>query len=543
MPTMTSEVIDLYEGRNEDQTHDEGWVPWEQRKAQVVELCKSLWPTSTQYNIQDRIDAGYNEVILMTIWSPSVSEDCQAVAIRVPYQVEDPDQLDEEQRNKYKQGLLDDSEMPKVVLWRQVIDSVAILQHVAEVTASPTIPLRASNGIKVPRVIAYDTTTNNALGNQYIVLNLIGGEPLEEGLNSKHLQGDPEGIRCCLAMEVAETLNQLRQVKSPYTGSIRASSNQSWPATVGPAETMPRIETTIIPFGADMPADEEGLLLRGDPVEGVSEEFIASGGLTSDPPNLPLKELVARAWDRRIYQHAIFYPQDGFSVEQFKSLKKTAEEVIDQGNVLDTGEFSLWHGDFFPRNIMTYTGGSNMIMGILDWDDAVYAPTVVSAAAPTWLWLPRTDVEESDRGEGGDNPTDEGDKDKTDDTENDKSDEEGDDKSAGGGESVDGRETDEDETFERANRIPEDPDLQDVRGVCEDIVGEEFAASGHSYHDILTRRLLEFAGEHHWPYYWHELAVETLREWKDRDDEDDGDHYGELEDEIDEFYLGETLSD
>jgi hypothetical protein len=541
---MTSEVIDVYRGRDEDLTHDDGWVPWERRKAQVVKLCKSLWPTSTQYKIQDRIDAGYNEVILMNISSPSVSEDCQGVAIRIPYQVEDPDQLDEEQREKYDQGLLNDSEIPKVVLWRQVIDSVAILQHVAEVTASPTIPLRASNGIKVPRVIAYDTTTKNPLGNQYIILNLIGGEPLEEELNSKHLQGDPEGIRCSLAMEVAEIMNQLRQVKSPYAGSIRASSSQSWPATVGPAETMPKIETTIIPYGADMPIDQEGLLLRGDPVEGISEEFIASGGLTSDLPKLPLKELVSRAWDRRIYQHSKFFPQDGYSVEQFRSLKKTAEEVIDQGNGLDTGEFSLWHGDFFPRNIMTYTGGSNMIMGILDWDDAVYAPTVVSAAAPTWLWISRSDdrTDEDDKG------------DKTDDTENDKSDESDDDKSAEENESVDGRETDEDETYERANRVPEDPDLQDVRLVYEGIVGTEFTTSGHSYHDILTRRLLGFARVHHWPYYWHGLAEETLQEWKDRGDEDDGGDCGgekdkdeggkgELEYEIDELCLGEALSD
>lgn len=47
------------------------------------------------------------------------------------------------------------------------------------------------------------------------------------------------------------------------------------------------------------------------------------------------------------------------------------------------------HGDLFPRNIMIETLSENaaFVTGILDWDDAHFAPAVVSFSPPAWLWM------------------------------------------------------------------------------------------------------------------------------------------------------------
>ncbi|KAJ4327199.1 hypothetical protein N0V84_002329 [Fusarium piperis] len=55
----------------------------------------------------------------------------------------------------------------------------------------------------------------------------------------------------------------------------------------------------------------------------------------------------------------------------------------------DTPTYHFHHGDLFPRNIMVATPDDQtaVVTGILDWDEAHYAPAVVALAPPAWLWL------------------------------------------------------------------------------------------------------------------------------------------------------------
>ncbi|EEU40676.1 uncharacterized protein NECHADRAFT_76073 [Fusarium vanettenii 77-13-4] len=55
----------------------------------------------------------------------------------------------------------------------------------------------------------------------------------------------------------------------------------------------------------------------------------------------------------------------------------------------DTPTYHFHHGDLFPRNIMVDTPDDQTatVTGILDWDEAHYAPAIVAFAPPAWLWL------------------------------------------------------------------------------------------------------------------------------------------------------------
>jgi aminoglycoside phosphotransferase (APT) family kinase protein len=65
----------------------------------------------------------------------------------------------------------------------------------------------------------------------------------------------------------------------------------------------------------------------------------------------------------------------------------------------DTPIYYFHHGDLFPRNIMVATPDDKTatVTGILDWDEAHFAPAVVAFSPPAWLWVEAywsSDVEE-----------------------------------------------------------------------------------------------------------------------------------------------------
>ena len=55
----------------------------------------------------------------------------------------------------------------------------------------------------------------------------------------------------------------------------------------------------------------------------------------------------------------------------------------------DGSPYYLNHGDLYPRNSMVRAPAENLafVTGILDWDDAHFAPAVVSFVPPAWLWM------------------------------------------------------------------------------------------------------------------------------------------------------------
>jgi hypothetical protein len=130
-----------------------------------------------------------------------------------------------------------------------------------------------------------------------------------------------------------------------------------------------------------------------------------------------------------------------------------------------------------------------MITGIIDWDEAVYAPKFAAAVAPTWLWEPPEEKEDDDKEE-----------------EDDEDDEDDDG-------SVQDPDIDE-EKFEKSNAEPPTPELQAVKRAWEDAVGPECADSARDHYAILARRILRFAAAWQWEDWWHQLYYDTIDEWK-----------------------------
>lgn len=62
--------------------------------------------------------------------------------------------------------------------------------------------------------------------------------------------------------------------------------------------------------------------------------------------------------------------------------------------------FTLTHMDIVPRNILVdpaVPNPGNMITGILDWADALFAPIFMPWRPPLWLWAWEDNKEEDER--------------------------------------------------------------------------------------------------------------------------------------------------
>jgi hypothetical protein len=261
-------------------------ILWEERKVQILDLCKSLWPSALDYACEDdQFSGGYNEVYFVSITqSPGVIAD---YVIRCP-----------QERGS----------------WTPVIDTVAILHHVRQTTS-----------IRVPAVVAYDTTRDNALKSHYIIFERCPGESLYDVLDNF----TPEQ-RTVLAEEIGELYRQLRETSSSYSARIIASPNCHLPS-LRPEETLSALPIAIQPYGAQTPEEVFKKLPTSGEFGDIPESFLTSGGLTSDPPNLSLDQMVTRPWDRRLIQTTTMYPDADDMIRQMLNLYIMIETIVKEG--------------------------------------------------------------------------------------------------------------------------------------------------------------------------------------------------------------------
>ncbi|KAK3936546.1 hypothetical protein QBC46DRAFT_418703 [Diplogelasinospora grovesii] len=326
--------------------------------------------------------------------------------------------------------------------------------------------------------------------------------------------------RAVLAKELGELYDQLRQIRSPYSGRIVASEACHMSSLL-PGETLSHLPITIEPYAARVlyqDGDWKARLPKEGTFRDVPEEFITSGGLLSDPPNLPLLEMTARPFNRRLIQHETFFQGDpDYFPPRFRYLRDMMDVIVDEEHVENpSNDFQLVHVDLFPRNIMVDPSSTPMITGIIDWDEAVFAPAFVADIAPAWLWeLPFTE-DDGVTEEGEEKPFVDLDK----------------------------------ESFERSTQIPPTPELQEVKRVWEEAVGRERVESATNPYAILARRFLKIVSYWVWPWWMNELYDETLKEWNKLRDEEEAKYlarqraqgYGEnpedemMEDDDDSFW-------
>lgn len=85
-----------------------------------------------------------------------------------------------------------------------------------------------------------------------------------------------------------------------------------------------------------------------------------------------------------------------------------AKKMFDCGFLNASERFHFTHLDLYPRNILlNITSDSSVeITGILNWDNALFAPKYVACRAPSWLWEEEKELDEADEYGGLKEPQD-----------------------------------------------------------------------------------------------------------------------------------------
>ncbi|KAL4946725.1 kinase-like domain-containing protein [Aspergillus oleicola] len=222
---------------------------------------------------------------------------------------------------------------------------------------APLQLLRQQSEIHVPDVVAFDTTTRNALENPYMIQRRIPGSSLFP--NYPNL---PHDMKCAIATELGKVYSEMHSIKSVTAGRLTLSPSQE--------------SLMIQPFG-DTSTD---LLVpyENGPAAKTTSELLC---------------LLLTCWKE---QAAAEGPNQSVRISFFDQFLTTASEMNALG-ILNEDSYCLCHLDLEPRNILVMPPSSNQpqaITGILDWDSAIFAPPFMSCSPPMWLWAWNDDDED-----------------------------------------------------------------------------------------------------------------------------------------------------
>ncbi|EWC46443.1 hypothetical protein DRE_04386 [Drechslerella stenobrocha 248] len=239
----------------------------------------------------------------------------------------------------------------------ELIDNYAILTFLV------------ANGLRVPTVLAFDSTPNNSLCVPYMLLHRIPGIRLEDAYPSL-TQKQKERV----AMLIARELLIYDGVECPKKGILKGA-NYCIPASISFQENRPpTFKMTITPFTTGrrrkLPINDRGsthLLMRG-----MFNNWLVLCATADDLP-VDVRSIYNYCFGRLLDALDIMHERGYFD-------QSTSEGI------------ALYHPDFFPRNIII--GAScrrpdNMtfeVEGVIDWDGAMALPEVLRATPPSWLW-------------------------------------------------------------------------------------------------------------------------------------------------------------
>lgn len=229
-------------------------------------------------------------------------------------------------------------------------------------------------GIQTPHVLAYDCTSDNAIGMPFSLQTRLEGQGLDLVMSELSI-----AERLSLASELVRILVPIENVKFENSGRVCSSPAVSARRTVEAAD-----DATLT----------ENLLLQAFGV-GIGR----SRSKTSAASTSSLQELLSTqldAWS----QHELSNPRRSFVADMFKRLKEIYTEMEEFGFLQERPSLNsnvLYHWDLEPRNIMversvdvcsSNTSASHRLKatGVLDWDDVLVVPSVLARKPPVWLW-------------------------------------------------------------------------------------------------------------------------------------------------------------
>ena len=223
--------------------------------------------------------------------------------------------------------------------------------------------VRLNSNIPTGTVLAKDFSDDNPLGSPYLVQNRISGNDLDiPWADLNHLQ------RCEIAREVGRVVKTLLSLESRVAGHIEADSTSTDTAA----------SLIVVPF--DLKDGAEDLI-----EESEAQKLLVKGYQHQSQSTIDFFRSQIARW--RAADVDKYGGLGDRMVELWDGMLNVVEEMNDLA-LFTSRLHCLCHVDLYPRNIMARINPDDSIQvtGILDWDDAVFAPKFVNCEPPGWLW-------------------------------------------------------------------------------------------------------------------------------------------------------------
>ena len=240
--------------------------------------------------------------------------------------------------------------------------------------------VRAHTTIPIATVAGADFTFDNPLESPYVLQHRIPGTPLAEVLYSLN-----QTQKCQIAKQLGQITRHLFALENPVAGLIEATRSSD----TQPAETFKIIPFEVSDRGKSQPLQDRSPY-DAPPTTGIKQS-------TAD--------LLLSQYERwRLLN--IDWPHE---LDFWHRLIATVREMSLHGffDHRDLQMHCLCHVDLHMGNIMVQTcdhDNTAMITGILDWDEACFAPKFVNCMPPAWLWLGEDGYETLQTDEEGGDP-------------------------------------------------------------------------------------------------------------------------------------------
>ncbi|KAI1458053.1 hypothetical protein F4805DRAFT_474725 [Annulohypoxylon moriforme] len=224
--------------------------------------------------------------------------------------------------------------------------------------------------LNVPKLIAWDATTNNPLKKEYMIISRIPGKCLHDIWKDL-----PHDQRLLFAKELARLYHQIESITNPTAGVIQVHGQDIKYRD----ELIDRI--FVQAFGTNTMGSHLNPIDWDTPKDGVLP-------VLRDPPGLSVNDIMTAIFKRRIYQVKNMKESwMDYTLSWHELCQKIIEDMVDMG-LFDpqNDEVCLRHPDLFARNIMVDFSPDITITGVLDWDEAMFVPKFAGRILPRWLW-------------------------------------------------------------------------------------------------------------------------------------------------------------
>jgi aminoglycoside phosphotransferase (APT) family kinase protein len=208
---------------------------------------------------------------------------------------------------------------------------------------------RALN-LPIPKVVSYDSGSENKLGQQYMVQEWLPGQNADQVWKDVNLTIQQ---RKHLVREIIHVSRSLQAITSDCAGTIKPSTHMA---------------------SRSLPALEKFALSRNHPKSHIPA--VAQTTLEF------LLDIITRREQREKID-------DNFVLPQWSTIRKLFVHLHTRGFIPDEDKFYFCHLDLFGRNILVSPGRDTLaVTGIVDWDSnyAKFCPKFMAYRAPFWTW-------------------------------------------------------------------------------------------------------------------------------------------------------------